>query len=118
MHDANPNAISIRLENNPQLFVHDFARSHSFDLFTFIIKEKNVSFQDVIRAVKAELKITGIDISPKKEVFGRFYKQLHKTREEIPAKLYGMDALNGYLPASFQRFANDYIRLDAQRFFY
>lgn len=115
--DANPNAISIRLENNPNLFAHDFARDYSFDLFTFIIKEKNVSFQDVIRAVKAELEISGTAFSPAKQVFGGFYKQPRKTREDVPIKLYGTDVLSGCLPASFQRFTNDHISLEAQRFF-
>ena len=40
--------ISIRLENNENVCVNDFARSVHMDIFSYIMQEKNVVFREVL----------------------------------------------------------------------
>ena len=44
--------ISIKLDNNDALLVHDFARGVSTDIFAYIVKEKDVKLGEVLSKVK------------------------------------------------------------------
>ena len=48
----NRTSIRIKLVNNDNLFVTDFGRGLSYDLFTFIIKTRNIEFKELINYVK------------------------------------------------------------------
>jgi hypothetical protein len=63
--------ISIKLENNENIFVSDFARGVSKDIFSYIIQEKDVTFKDVIQTTKKILGL-GDDWRPqqKRSLFG------------------------------------------------
>ena len=49
--------ISIKLEDNPSLLVHDFARGVSTDIFAYIVQEKEAKLGEVLRKVKELLKL-------------------------------------------------------------
>ena len=66
--------ISIRLANNENVYVNDFARGVSKDIFSYIIQEKSVTFRDVIQKTKQILGL-GDDWRPqqKKLLFGMLW---------------------------------------------
>jgi hypothetical protein len=83
--DSNKTSISIRLINNDNLFVKDYGRDISYDLFNFIIKTRNVEFQHVMSTVKKELGISNFTYTKPKSIFGGFYDKVksYKTYEKI-----------------------------------
>ena len=109
--------ISIRLENNELLFVNDFARGVSKDIFSYIIQEKNVTFREVIQKTKSLLNL-GDDWRPKQKhaLFGGVYANLTCPHREVRLKTYGEDVLDKYIPCGNLRFLRDGISLEAQRF--
>lgn len=109
--------ISIRLENNECLYVNDFARGVSKDIFSYIIQEKNVTFRDVIQKTKSLLNL-GDDWRPKQKhaLFGGVYANLTCPNREVRLKTYSEDVLDKYIPCGNLRFLRDGISLEAQRF--
>ena len=111
------NNISIRLENNENLFVNDFARGVSKDIFSYIIQEKNITFKDVIQQTK---KILGLnnDWRPQQKqlLFGGIYSNLNNPNREIKLKTYDECILDKYERCGNLRFLRDGISLKAQKF--
>lgn len=110
--------ISIRLANNENVYVNDFARGVSKDIFSYIIQEKSVTFRDVIQKTKQILGL-GDDWRPqqKKLLFGGIYSNLTNPNREIRLKTYDDGVLDKYERCGNLRFLRDGISLDAQRFF-
>lgn len=116
---SNPSAICIYLTNNENIFVQDYARNNRAEIFSYIIKEKNIEFGLVFEAAK---NITGISSweydSEEFEPFGGFYKRIKKNSEiekediEIP-----ITDLEIYPPIISKRFLDDHIYPDVQRRF-
>ena len=113
--------ISIRLEDNPSLIVHDFARGVSTDIFAYIVKEKNVKLGEVLHKVKELLKLEN-DWSPKKkkELFDGIYNRIasKKPRQDTALLEYPENILEAYDFACNRRFLKDGISLQTQRDFH
>ena len=112
--------ISIRLENNPSILVHDFARSVSLDIFAYIVKEKGVKLGEVLYKVKELLKLEN-DWTPKKRrlLFEGIYNRIStktSTQEVLPE--YPVEILDKYDFLCNRRFLKDGISLSTQRFFH
>ena len=89
--------ISIKLENNENVFVSDFARGISKDIFSYIIQEKNVTYRDVIQTTKKILGL-GDDWRPqqKKSLFGGIYDNITRQNRDIKLKVYNESSLDKY----------------------
>jgi hypothetical protein len=109
--------ISIKLENNENIFVSDFARGVSKDIFSYIIQEKDVTFKDVIQTTKKILGL-GDDWRPqqKKSLFGGIYDNVSRPNKDIKLKIYNESVLDKYERCGNLRFLRDGISLDAQKF--
>ena len=109
--------ISIRLERNENVYVNDFARSVSKDIFSYIIQEKSATFRDVIQATKKILGL-GNDWQPRqrKSLFGGIYENISRPNREIILKTYDDTILDQYKRVGNVRFLRDGISLEAQKF--
>lgn len=109
--------ISIRLENNENVYVNDFARGISKDIFSYIIAEKNVTFKEVIQKTKQILNLSD-DWRPKqrKLLFGGIYDSIASQNREIQLRIYDDSVLDQYIKYSNLMFLNDGISLAAQKF--
>lgn len=116
-HSSGKN-ISIRLERNECLYVSDFARGVSLDLFSYIIQEKSVTFRDVIQKTKQVLNLSD-DWRPrqKQSLFGGIYANLTCPNKEVKLETYDESVLDKYIPCGNLRFLRDGISLEAQKFF-
>lgn len=111
--------ISIKLDNNESLIVHDFARGISTDIFAYIVQEKDVKLGEVLGAVKKLLKLED-NWTPKKkiELFGGIYNRIvNKTSNNELLKEYPASILNSYDLACNERFRKDGISYRTQREF-
>lgn len=109
--------ISIRLESNDNLFVNDFARGVSKDIFAYIVSEKNVTFRDVLQTTRNILGL-GNDWRPQRRVslFGGIYANISKQNKEVRLKTYPESVLDKYERVGNLRFLRDGISLEAQKF--
>lgn len=110
--------ISIRLKNNPYCVVSDWSRGISTDIISYIIREKNSTFREVLQATK---KILGLGDNwrpeEKKVLFGGVYSNIMRPNKDIALKTYSESILDKYERISNIRFLRDGISLDAQKFF-
>ena len=116
--EGGPN-ISIKLEENPSLIVHDFARGISTDIFAYIVQEKEVTLKEVLHKVKSLLKLEN-NWAPKKraELFAGIYNRIaSKTGDEELLPEYSEQVLDEYDFRCNRRFLRDGISLETQRFF-
>lgn len=109
--------ISIRLENNDCLYVNDFARGVSLDIFSYIIQEKSVTFREVIQKTKQILHLND-DWKPQKKqlLFGGIYEGLTSPNRETQLTVYNESVLDNYERCGNLRFLRDGISLEAQKF--
>lgn len=109
--------ISIRLENNDNVYVNDFARGVSRDIFSYIIQEKGTTFREVLQRTKKILNLSD-DWQPQRKrcLFGGIYNHIGRRRGEIKLKTYSDDVLNKYERIGNLRFLRDGINLDSQKF--
>ena len=109
--------ISIRLERNECLYVNDFARGTSLDVFSYIIQEKNVTFKEVIQKTKQVLNLSDDwRPKPKHQLFGGIYQNISSPNRDVRLKTYDESVLDQYEACGNLRFLNDGISLEAQRF--
>lgn len=110
-------SIVIKLEHNDYLYVHDYARNIQMDIFSYIMKQRNVEFSKVLNVVKGILKITDYyEYFDNRGVFGGFYDRIRKRRAS-QIKVLDNSILNGYVGCGNLRFLRDNISLASQRFF-
>jgi hypothetical protein len=109
--------ISIKLENNENIFVSDFARGISKDIFSYIIQEKGVTYREVIQSTKKLLGLSD-DWRPqqKRSLFGGIYDNINKPNKDLKLKVYNESVLDQYECCGNLRFLRDGISLNAQRF--
>lgn len=114
----NPTAISIRLINNDNLYVKDFVRSFSGDLFSYIIKYKGYELRDVLNIIKRKL---GIDdfysFETARTAFGGFYDKIKKQDTYSCSKVYPENTLDEFIKCYNERFLRDNISLETQKYF-
>ena len=109
--------ISIRLENNENVYVNDYARGVSKDIFSYIMQEKSVTFRDVIQKTKQVLGLSN-DWRPqqRKSLFGGIYENLSRQNRDVRLKTYDDSILNQYEKLGNVMFLRDGISLEAQQF--
>lgn len=115
--DTSKKSIVIRLEKNDYLYVTDYARNISKDLFSYISEQRLVDFKDIIGVVR---NILGVDdfslFNESHGIFGGFYEKIRK-RSEYSVRTYDESILDKYIPLANKRFVNDNISIAAQQFF-
>ena len=115
--DTSKKSIVVRLEKNDYLYVTDYARNISKDLFSYISEQRLVDFKDIIGVVR---NILGIDdfglFNESRGIFGGFYEKIRK-RSEYSVRTYDESILDKYIPLANKRFVNDNISIAAQQFF-
>ena len=109
--------ISIKLANNENVCVNDFARGVSKDIFSYIIQEKNVTFKEVIQKTKQILNLSD-DWHPqqKQTLFGGIYNDVSSQHRDIKLKTYDDKVLDRFQRRGNLMFMRDGISLKAQRF--
>lgn len=114
-HEGGAN-ISVRLRDNPYCCVSDFARGIHTDIISYIIKEKNVEFRDVLREAKNILGLDD-DWQPRRirRLFGGIYDNISRQNREIKLKTYDENILDKYEKCGNLRFLRDGISLETQR---
>lgn len=112
---GNPTSVVIRLKNNENLFVQDYGRNVSYDLITYIVKEKYVKYKDVLDAIKQEIG-TEFLYNYKRRVglFAGIYDHINKPRGEIDVKIYPESVLDKYRKVPNLRWLRDGISLETQ----
>lgn len=110
--------ISVRLHNNDCVYVNDFAKGVSADIFSFIIQEKNVTFREVIQQTKQILGLSD-DWRPqqKRQLFGGIYSDISRPNKDIQLKTYDESVLDQYERVGNMLWLNDGISLAAQKFY-
>ena len=115
--DTSKKSIVIRLEKNDYLYVTDYARNISKDLFSYISEQRLVDFKDIIGVVR---NILGVDdfslFNESRGIFGGFYEKIRK-RSEYSVRTYDESVLDKYIPLANKRFINDNISIASQQFF-
>ena len=115
--DTSKKSIVVRLEKNDYLYVTDYARNISKDLFSYISEQRLVDFKDIISVVR---NILGVDdfslFNESRGIFGGFYEKIRK-RSEYSVRTYDESVLDKYIPLANKRFINDKISIAAQQFF-
>jgi hypothetical protein len=106
--------ISIRLTNNDACFIKDYARSEVNNLVSWLCKEKNVKFKDVLINIKRILHLSD-DWRPQNRrlIFGGVYEHIIH-RADSPPKTYDESILDDYLKVPNVRFQHDHILLETQ----
>lgn len=115
--DTSKKSIVVRLEKNDYLYVTDYARNISKDLFSYISEQRLVDFKDIIDVVR---NILGVDdfslFNESRGIFGGFYEKIRK-RSEYSVRTYDESILDKYIPLANKRFVDDNISITAQQFF-
>ena len=115
--DTSKKSIVVRLEKNDYLYVTDYARNISKDLFSYISEQRLVDFKGIIGVVR---NILGVDdfglFNESRGIFGGFYEKIRK-RSEYSVRTYDESILDKYIPLANKRFVNDNISIAAQQFF-
>lgn len=115
---GNKTSIRIKLEDNPQLFVQDYAKAKSRDIISFIMNERDVEFKDVLNTIKEELGITDYYCAKqkKRKIFGGFFQRLSKHRSFVNEVL-DESVLDQYIKLPNRRFSEDGITIETQKVF-
>ena len=115
--DTSKKSIVVRLEKNDYLYVTDYARNISKDLFSYISEQRLVDFKDIIGVVRNILGVDNFSLFNESHgIFGGFYEKIRK-RSEYSVRTYDESVLDKYIPLANKRFVNDNISIAAQQFF-
>jgi DNA primase len=116
--DEGTNNTSIRIKLNENLTANDFGRDIHGDLFSLIMKSKDVELKEIIQTVKDELGITYIEFQKAKKIFGGFYDNIKKRNKySTELKKYEEDIMKDYLNKYNTLFLKDGISFNTQRKF-
>jgi hypothetical protein len=116
--DESTNNTSIRIKLNDNLTANDFGRDIHGDLFSLIMKCKDVELKDIIKSVKEELGITYFEFQKTKKIFGGFYDGIKKrNRAGSELKKYDDSVMDDYLNKFNTLFLKDGISFETQRKF-
>ena len=115
--DTSKKSIVVRLEKNDYLYVTDYARNISKDLFSYISEQRLVDFKDIIGVVRNILGVGDFGLfNESRGIFGGFYEKIRK-RSEYSVRTYDESILDKYIPLANKRFVNDNISIATQQFF-
>lgn len=116
--DENTNNTSIRIKLNENLTANDFGRDIHGDLFSLIMKSKNVELKEIIQTVKEELGITYIEFQKTKKIFGGFYDKIKRRNTNTnELKKYDENIMKDYINKYNTLFLKDGISFSTQRKF-
>jgi hypothetical protein len=116
--DECTNNTSIRIKLNENLSANDFGRDIHGDLFSLIMKCKEVTLKDIIKTVKEELGITYIEFQKTKKIFGGFYDNIkRRNKNTTELKKYDEDVMKEYINKYNTLFLKDGIDFNTQRKF-
>jgi hypothetical protein len=116
--DEKTNATSIRIKLNENLTANDFGRDIHGDLFSLIMKSRDVELKEIIRTVKSELGVSYIEFKKNKPIFGGFYDKIKKRNNAgNEVKKYSEDVIKDYLNKYNTLFLRDGISFNTQRKF-
>lgn len=116
--DEDGNSTSIRIKLNENLTANDFARNIHGDLFSLIVKCRNVELKNVISTVKSELGVSYIEFSRNKKIFGGFYDNIKiRNKNNVELKKYSEDCMKDYINKYNTLFLRDGISFNTQRKF-
>lgn len=103
---SSPKSIVIRLHDNDYLYVKDYARNISKDLFSYIIDQRQVTFDSVMKTVKQCLGISDYyNYFQKRRAFNGFYDRIKKNNTaSSPVKTYDKSILDPYQKIGNLRF--------------
>ena len=74
--------ISIRLEDNPSIYVKDFVTNENGDIIAYIMKSRSVKFIEVLAEIKSVLGLRNDWEPPKRDMlFGGFYDRIGEDRQ-------------------------------------
>ena len=109
--DEDTNGTSIRIKLNDELSATDFGRVINGDLFTILMKNRNLTFLEVLNGVKSILGISNIGFDRKQRPFGGLFSKLsHRKSNNIQeCNTYDEEILEQYGRSWNTRFLNDYI---------
>lgn len=106
--------ISIRLRNNDPCFVKDYAHGEVNNIISWLCKEKNVKFIEVLINIKKILHLSDDWRPPNRRLlFGGIYENIIH-REDAPPPIYDESILDEYLKFPNERFQRDRISLETQ----
>lgn len=115
---SNATAIQIRLKNNDALFVKDYSRDISCDLFSYIIKTRQADFKEILNTIKQMLGVSSYSyFSPSRSAFGGFYNKIKRQVSGVQAKVYPESILQEYTYGCQLRFLKDNISAETQKKF-
>ena len=109
--------ISIRLEDNPSIYVKDFVTNENGDIIAYIMKSRSVKFIEVLSEIKSILGL-GDDWEPPKRdmLFGGFYDRIGEDRQ-VEIATYPESIMDQYVDKGNRRWLDDNISLAVQHEF-
>ena len=109
--------ISIRLQDNPSIFVKDFVTNEDGDIIAYIMKSRSVKFVEVLSEIKSVLGLGDDWRPPKKEsLFGGFYDRIGENRL-VEILTYPESIMDDYISKGNLRWLKEGIDLETQNFF-
>jgi hypothetical protein len=116
--DEGTNNTSVRIKLDDKLTANDFGRDIHGDLFSLIMKCKNVELKQVIQSVKDELGITYIELNKPKKIFGGFYDNIkRRNKNNTELKKYDESIMQDYINKYNTLFLKDGISFETQKKF-
>jgi hypothetical protein len=116
--DESTNNTSVRIKLNENLTANDFGRDIHGDLFSLIMKCKDVQLKEIIQTVKDELGITYIEFQKRKTIFGGFYDNIkRRNKNATELKKYDEDIMKDYINKYNTLFLKDGISFATQKKF-
>lgn len=109
--------ISIRLEDNPSIYVKDFVTNENGDIIAYIMKSRSVKFIEVLSEIKSILGLGDDWEPPKRDVlFGGFYDRIGEDRQ-VEIATYPESIMDQYVDKGNRRWLDDNISLAVQHEF-
>lgn len=110
-------SIVIRTEDNKRLYVNDYARNFTGDIFQLAYIEKGIEFKDALQTIKEVLGIADYSsyFTPeKREIFGGIYSRIKRKSKEVQCKTYDLSELSNIKRMANTRFQADNIDIVTQ----
>lgn len=113
---TNPTAVVIRLQDNDNLFVKDYGKNLSLDLINYLVKSKNIPFNDVMNAIKQELHLESIyNYKRRVGLFNGIYDNISRPNSEMSVTTYPEEILKQYGNTPNLLWLKDGISIETQR---
>lgn len=115
---SSPKSIVVYVKNNDALLVKDWAHNQVCDIFNYIIKNRSISFKEVITSAKNILCIDEYVYAKHslKSIFGGVFDKI-KNRKRDCVNIYDESILDSYDICGNYRFLHDGISLETQKKF-